>query len=73
MPPDNTEHRSFSTLVAGLEGGSIHDDLTRAVQDIMWFYQLFQPEKSFDDAFDEACNKAKVETKLPLFYGSPEA
>lgn len=40
---------------------------------IMWFYQLFQPEKSFDDAFDEACNKAKVETKLPLFYGSPEA
>lgn len=35
MPPDNTEHRSFSTLVAGLEGGSIHDDLTRAVQDIV--------------------------------------
>lgn len=29
------EHRSFSTLLAALEGGATHDDLTRKVQEIV--------------------------------------
>jgi uncharacterized protein YfdQ (DUF2303 family) len=40
---------------------------------MLWFYELYQPEKSFDHAFDEACYQAQADTGLPLFYGTPEA
>lgn len=39
---------------------------------IVWFYELFQPEKRFDTAFREACDAAADVTQLPLFHGSPE-
>jgi uncharacterized protein YfdQ (DUF2303 family) len=40
---------------------------------LIWWYELYQPEKSFDLAFDEAAEHAAEETKLPLYYGTPEA
>jgi hypothetical protein len=40
---------------------------------ITWFYQLYRHEVVFDAAFQEACELAKTETGLPLFYGLPEA
>jgi uncharacterized protein YfdQ (DUF2303 family) len=39
---------------------------------IVWFYELYRADKSFDHAFDEACMTAAQETTLPLFYGTPE-
>lgn len=33
---------------------------------------LHDPQKAFDDAFDEACNTAVKETDLPLFVGTAE-
>lgn len=40
---------------------------------VAWFYSLYRPERSFDDAFLEACATAAAATGLPLFYGAPEA
>lgn len=40
---------------------------------VSWFYSLHRPDRCFDHAFGEACEKAKNETGLPLFVGSPEA
>jgi len=40
---------------------------------ISWFYELHGADKVFDHAFREACAKAQAETRLPLFYGKPEA
>lgn len=39
---------------------------------VSWFYTLYEPTVSFDHAFDEACDKAKAETNLPLYHGKPE-
>lgn len=39
---------------------------------ISWFYQLYRHDVVFDAAFQEACELAKQETGLPLFYGLPE-
>lgn len=33
---------------------------------------IYNPEKAFEAAFDEALKEAEEETKLPLFLGSPE-
>lgn len=38
---------------------------------LIWWYQLYQPEKSFDHAFAEACTFAQEQTTLPLFEGAP--
>lgn len=40
---------------------------------IRWFVQLHRTELTFEHAFVEACSHVADETKLPLFYGSPEA
>jgi hypothetical protein len=40
---------------------------------LTWWYELHRARETFDHAFDQACEKAKTDTKLPLFYGSPEA
>lgn len=37
-----------------------------------WFYDLYQHEKVFDDAFGGACEKAETVTELPLYFGAPE-
>lgn len=39
---------------------------------VVWSYDLHRPDRYFDDAFREACETAKMETGLPLFYGAPE-
>lgn len=39
---------------------------------VRWFYEIYQFERAFEDAFNEACQKAAEETKLPLFNGTPE-
>lgn len=39
---------------------------------IVWFYELYRPERIFEHAFKEACAQAQSETGLPLFVGSPE-
>lgn len=39
---------------------------------ITWFFELYQAERFFDDAFAEACKKAQEATGLPLFQGQPE-
>lgn len=40
---------------------------------ISWFVTPNRTAVIFEDAFGEAANKAANETKLPLFYGTPEA
>lgn len=40
---------------------------------VTWWYDLYQQDIVFDDAFEEACDRAEASTELPLFYGSPEA
>ena len=39
---------------------------------MLWFYDLYQHDKVFDDAFGGACERAETETELPLYFGSPE-
>lgn len=39
---------------------------------VVWAYELYRADRVFDHAFREACNLARDETKLPLFYGTPE-
>lgn len=40
---------------------------------IKFIMSIYNPEKAFDAAFDEALQLAKQETALPLFMGKPEA
>lgn len=39
---------------------------------IVWWYELYNAQATFDDAFNGACAKAAKETGLPLFIGTPE-
>lgn len=39
---------------------------------LFWYYDLYRPERAFDDAFREATAKAQAETGLPLYLGSDE-
>lgn len=39
---------------------------------ITWFYQMHRLDLIFEHAFEEACNRAVDETKLPLYVGNPE-
>lgn len=40
---------------------------------IAWLYQLVRPDLVFDDAFNGIVAKAKIDTELPVFIGTPEA
>lgn len=40
---------------------------------LAFWYELWRPDLSFTDAFNEACGKVVTETGLPLFFGSPES
>lgn len=44
----------------------------KAGPDVKFFLSIYNPEKSFEDAFKEACNTAREKTNLPLFIGTPE-
>ncbi|MDP2495891.1 DUF2303 family protein [Shimia thalassica] len=40
---------------------------------IMFTLTLHDPQKAFDDAFNEACNEASEQTELSLLVGTPES
>lgn len=40
---------------------------------LSFWYELWRPDLSFTDAFNEACGQVQIQTGLPLFFGSPEA
>lgn len=40
---------------------------------IVFWYDLWRLDRSFDHAFNEACQRVVAETDLPLFLGKPEA
>ena len=39
---------------------------------VVFWYDLWRTDRVFDHAFSEACERAQVETELPLFFGKPE-
>lgn len=39
---------------------------------VTFFYQMWNPERAFTHAFDEAIDRIGVETPAQIFYGSPE-
>lgn len=39
---------------------------------LVFFYQLWRADRTFDHAFREGCERARVETDLPLLFGQPE-
>ncbi len=46
--------------------------LDRESGKVKWLFDLYKPEKFFDDAFGDACATAAKGTELPLFQGTPE-
>jgi hypothetical protein len=45
----------------------------KTAEGIVFWYDLWRADRTFDHAFKEACERVRVETELPLFYGKPEA
>jgi hypothetical protein len=39
---------------------------------LVFFYQLWRADRTFDHSFREACERVRVETDLPMFFGKPE-
>lgn len=39
---------------------------------VVWFYQIYKPEKYLKDAFDDICVQAKEKTDTPLYHGQSE-
>lgn len=39
---------------------------------IVFWYDLWRTDRTFDHAFSEAVERVKVETDLPVFIGKPE-
>ncbi|HEX7853817.1 MAG TPA: DUF2303 family protein [Sphingobium sp.] len=39
---------------------------------LVFFYELWRTDRTFDHAFNEACERVQVETGLPLLFGKPE-
>tara|TARA_R110000782_G_scaffold167129_9_gene259345 strand:+ start:78777 stop:79697 length:921 start_codon:yes stop_codon:yes gene_type:complete len=39
---------------------------------LVFFYQLWRADRTFDHSFREACERVRVETELPLLFGKPE-
>ena len=45
----------------------------KAQQSIHWHFDIYNIDRAFDDAFEQSCDRVRVATSLPLFYGSPES
>jgi len=41
-------------------------------QGLVFFYQLWRADRTFDHSFREACERVEVETELPMLFGRPE-
>lgn len=39
---------------------------------LVFFYELWRADRTFDHAFGEACERVQVETELPMLFGQPE-
>lgn len=39
---------------------------------LVFFYQLWRADRTFDHSFREACERVRVETDLPMLFGKPE-
>lgn len=39
---------------------------------MLWFFELYQPEKCVEDAFREICEEAQTDSLLSVYRGSPE-
>ena len=39
---------------------------------VVFWYDLWRTDRTFDHAFREACERVRTETELPLFFGKPE-
>lgn len=39
---------------------------------LVFFYQLWRADRTFDHSFREACERVHVETELPMLFGKPE-
>lgn len=44
----------------------------KTVEGIVFWYDLWRADRVFDHAFAEGCERACVETELPIFFGKPE-
>ena len=40
---------------------------------VSWMFQLYQPEKCLEDAFNEICNQTAEISGLPVYRGTPES
>lgn len=39
---------------------------------LVFFYQMWRADRTFDHAFREGCERVRVETDLPMMFGTPE-
>jgi len=39
---------------------------------LVFFYELWRADRTFDHAFRETCERVQIETDLPLLFGTPE-
>lgn len=44
----------------------------KTVEGLKFWYELWRTDRTFDHAFGEACERVRVETGLPLLFGTPE-
>src|SRR3546814_13105082 len=44
----------------------------RAPEGLVFWYELWRADRAFDHAFRDSCERARVETELPLLFGTPE-
>lgn len=44
----------------------------KTAEGLVFFYQLWRADRTFDHSFTEACERVRDETELPLLFGSPE-
>src|SRR3546814_13779715 len=44
----------------------------RAPEGLVFWYELWRADRAFDHAFRDSCERARVDTELPLLFGTPE-
>jgi len=44
----------------------------KSAEGLVFWYELWRADRAFDHAFRDSCERARVETELPLLFGTPE-
>ncbi|RKF23360.1 DUF2303 family protein [Altericroceibacterium spongiae] len=44
----------------------------KTAEGLVFYYQLWRADRTFDHSFREACERVQVETELPMMFGTPE-